>query len=181
MKVSNIIAINSHRVFVKESKIKSWCHCLSESPRLQSKAESENTRRDISTIFAQVVWTSFMTVPVMIKHEKYWAKLWSIKNKNSKFCKFCHKIWFWNWIIYNEKSNCRLLLDFLFSFYFPLSGFVVDRDTNWAAKLMLEKILSVKLAEHPEFSACLSESDCYREGRETPFGRGGGLTGDQGG
>ena len=46
---------------------------------------------------------------------------------------------------------------------------------------MLEKILSVKLAEHPEFSACLSESDCYREGRETPFGRGGGLAGDQGG
>ena len=46
---------------------------------------------------------------------------------------------------------------------------------------MLEKMISVKFAEHPEFSACLSESDCYREGRETPFGRGGGLTGDQGG
>ena len=48
-------------------------------------------------------------------------------------------------------------------------------------KLMHEKMISVKFAEHPEFSACLSESDCYREGRETPFGRGGGLTGDQGG
>ena len=42
-------------------------------------------------------------------------------------------------------------------------------------------MISVKFAEHPEFSACLSESDCYREGRETPFGRGGGLAGDQGG
>ena len=42
-------------------------------------------------------------------------------------------------------------------------------------------MISVKFAEHPEFSACLSESDCYCEGRETPFGRGGGLTGDQGG
>ena len=42
-------------------------------------------------------------------------------------------------------------------------------------------MISVKFAEHPEFSACLSESDCYCEGRETPFGRGGGLAGDQGG
>ena len=46
---------------------------------------------------------------------------------------------------------------------------------------MLEKMISVKFAEHPEFSACLSESDCYCEGRETPSGRGGGLAGDQGG
>ena len=107
-------------------------------------------------LFGQASWPS----PWWSNIEQYWAKLWSINNKNSKFCKFCHKIWFWNWIIYNEKSNCRLLLDFLFSFYFPLS---------------------VKLAEHPEFSACLSESDCYREGCETPFGRGGGLAGDQGG
>ena len=46
---------------------------------------------------------------------------------------------------------------------------------------MFDKMISVKFAEHLEFSACLSESDCYREGRETPFGRGGGLAGDQGG
>ena len=70
LKVTKIIAISSHRVFVKESKTKSWCHCLGKSPRHQSKAESETTRRDISTIFAQVVWTSSLTVPTMIKYRK---------------------------------------------------------------------------------------------------------------